>query len=60
MKQEEFNAIGDNTLHSITHVGNVPFKLGSREKSMFGDVLHVLTISNSLVPMDRWLTKTWK
>ena len=49
MKQEEFGAIGDNTLHFITHVSNVFQKLNSREHNTLGDVLHVLTISKNLV-----------
>ena len=49
MKQEEFVATGDNTLHSITHVGNVPLRLESRELNTLGNVLHVRTISKSVV-----------
>ena len=49
MKQEEFVATGDNTLHSITHVGNVPLRLEFGEQNTLGDVLHVSTISKSLV-----------
>ena len=49
MKQEEYVATGDNTLHSITHVDNVSLKLDSSEQNTLGDVLHVPTISKSLV-----------
>ena len=49
IKSEEFVATGDNPTHNITHVGNVPLKLDSREQNTLGDVLHVPTISKNLV-----------
>ena len=49
MKQEEYVATSDNTLHLITHVSNVLLKLDLGEHNTLGDVLHVPTISKSLV-----------
>ena len=48
MRQEEFVTNGDNTLHSITHVGNIPLRLESGEQNALGDVLHMTAIFRSL------------
>ena len=49
MKSEEFVAACDNTIHNVTHVGNVPLMLDSGDQNTLQDVLHIPTILKSLV-----------
>ena len=53
--------IGDDTMHPIEHVGNVPLSMHDGKEKYMADVLHVQTITKrTWFQLAKWLSRDYK